>query len=366
MSQQLYFFNPFLLVDAKYVLMDAIYIFIFLLAVMFFIIALYSVYARRRAQNKKRWEESIADLVNEAIFSEEGQVVTALEPQTKLWLQNPHYRQCCIDEIIKTRKGLSGSACDALKNLYEQLNLDKDSLKKLSSLAWQKKAKGIQELSSMEQAKYVTNIFRLTNNKNETVRNEAQCGLVSYYGFLGLRFLNVTVHPISEWQQIQLLNKLHHNTNVNTVMLTRWLTSDLESVRIFALKLASLYNCYEVYEQVMENLTHKTIKVRLHALEYLQKMPEDETADRIIETYETADTTFRLALINTLKHIGDKKQVPFLLAQLNHDSDDIKAGAAKALTAIHPAGKDFLQTHSYAGIAPWNTIFKQVKNELAA
>ncbi len=361
-----HFLYPLLLIDAKHIFINVIYIFISLLVVVFILIGTYSVYAKRRENNKKRWEESIADLINEAIFSEDENAITILDNTTKKLLTNAHYRQCCIDEIIKTRRALSGSSGNGLKTLYERLNLDIDSFHKLSRFGWQKKAKGIQELSVMEQAKYVKNIFRLTTHKNETVRNEAQCGLVSYYGFLGLRFLNVTVHPVSEWQQIQLLNKLCAAKTDNTAMLARWLRSDMESVVIFSLKLACFYNNYEVYDTVMQSLTQSSEKIKLHALEYLQKMPAEDTAERIIKEYAAGNKTFRLAAINTLKHIGDLNQLPFLLIQLNDTDDDIKAAAAKALTFIHPSGNAFLQTHSYAGISPWNSIFQQVKNELAA
>ncbi len=352
--------------DAKHIFINLIFIFILLLVVLFIVIAAYSVYANKRENNKKRWEESIGDLISEAIFSEDEYAFTFLDKTTEILLKNDLYRQCCINEIIKTRKALSGSSSIGLKTLYERLNLDKDSFQKLKSLRWQKKAKGIQELSVMEQTKYVKNIFHLTTHKNETVRNEAQCGLVSYYGFVGLRFLNVTIHPISEWQQIQLLNKLSAAKIENTAMLVRWLKSDIESVVIFSIKLACFYNNYEVYDAILQSLTHSSEKIKLQALKYLGKMPAEDTADSIIKEYSKGNKIFRLAVINTLKGIGNIQQVPFLLIELNDKDNDVKAAAAKALLSIHPSGNNFLQTHSYAGISPWSTIFQQVKNELAA
>ncbi len=355
-----------LLLDATHIFINLIIIFILLLVVLFIVIAAYSVNANKRENDMKRWEESIGDLISGAIFSDEESAFTFSDETTNKLLKNAHYRQCCINEIIKTKKALSGSSSIRLKTLYELLKLDEDSFYKLTSLRWMKKAKGIQELSIMEQVKYGKNIFRLTTHKNETVRNEAQCGLVSYYGFLGLRFLNVTIHPISEWQQIQLLNNLSAAKTENTAMLVRWLKSDIESVVIFSIKLACFYNNYEVYGAVMQSLTHSSEKIKLHALKYLGKMPAEDTADSIIKEYSTGNKIFRLAVINTLKDIGNIQQIPFLLIELNDKDNDVKAAAAKALLSIHPSGKSFLQTHSNADISPWSTIFQQVKNELAA
>ena len=363
---QLHFLYSLLFMDAKHIFAHIIYFFVSLLVILFIVIVIYSVYAKRRGNNKKRWEDGMTDLLNEAIFAEDENELVFLDATTKKLLTNTHYRQCLIDEIIKTRKVLSGSSCGALKNLYEQLALNKDSFQKISHLGWQKKAKGIQELSSMEQGKYVKDIFRLTVHENETVRNEAQCGLVSYYGFLGLRFLNVTVHPISEWQQIQLLHKLNAAKIPNAAMLKRWLSAEMESVVIFSLKLASFYNNFEVYDEAIKCLSHESVKVKLQVLEYLKKIQVDDTAEMIINEYVNDNKIFRLAVIDTLKYVGDIKEVPFLLLQLQDKDNDIKAAAAKTLMVLHPNDNVFLQTHSYAGILPWKRIFKQVKNELAA
>ena len=169
-------------------------------------------------------------------------------------LQNARFRQVFIDEIIHVKKNLFGAPVENLKMLYGQLEFDKDSLKKIKSEKWYVKAKGLQELSIMEQVQYVKELFRLTNHSNESVRNEAQCALINFYGFTGFRFLNVVIHPLSEWQQIQLLNYLHDAKSTDPHQLKKWLRSNNESVVTLALRLASFYNSYEVYDEAIKCL----------------------------------------------------------------------------------------------------------------
>lgn len=362
----IYYIDNLLLIGANDIFGNLIFVFMALLVILFILIITYSFYARIRDKNKKHWEEGIGAMINEAIFSD-GEIEFVIPDNiTEKLLKKTHYRQCCTNAIIEAKKALLGSSALNLKKLYEQLNLDKDSFQKLSSYNWQKKAKGIQELSEMDQVNYVKNIYRLTTNKNETVRNEAQCGLVKYYGFSGLRFLNVTVHPISEWQQIQLINKLGADKADNTNMLIRWLRSDMESITLFSLKLACFYSNYEVYNVVLQCLKHSNLKIKLLALEYLQKMADDDTAELILKEYTTGEKAFRLAVINAVKNIGNEKQLTFLIDQLNDSDDDVKAAAANALSSIHPSGKDLLKKHSYADSSPWNNILHQAINELAA
>ena len=359
-------FYTILAFDAKYFYMNVIYAFIVILIFLFFVIAAYSIYYQRRERNQKRWENSVTDLINEIIFSENEDAFSQIIPKQKELLQSSHYRQFLIDEIIKTKKLLSGTFAIGLKKLYEELQLNKHSLSKLSSYSWKIKAKGVQELSAMEQDQYVKNIFRLTTHENETVRNQAQCGLVSYYGFEGLRFLNVTIYPISEWQQIQLLSNLSIAIPQNTAMIKKWLRSSMESVVVFSLKLACFYNDFSVYDDVANCLVHPSTKVKLYALEYLKKIPTEETAKVMIRVYARGDKRFRLAVIDAFKYMGSIDDVSFLLGQLEDMDNDVKAAAAAAIMFIHPSGNEFLQTLSYASISPWKTIFKQVNNEVAA
>ena len=245
-------------------------------------------------------------------------------------LQNQSFTDILINELINAKKNLSGSSNLNLVKLYEILELDKNSLIKLHSSKWHIKAKGIQELAMLEQKKYGKEIFRLTNNSNVLVRNEAQSALISFYGFAGLRFLNVAFYPISQWQQIQLLNKLGHEVPQNIDSIKNWLLSSNESVKIFALKLATVFNCYGLYENVISCLQSDNLKVKLNSREFLKKFPHADTAENLVSNYLFKSKIYKLAVINALINTGSEIQVPFLLKQLQDNDDDIKAAAAKS------------------------------------
>jgi len=325
----------------------------------------FTIYKRRIESNKKLWQQNIALIISEALFFTEEEPGDIIYKNKKLLL-NSMFRDCVINELIQTKKNLSGESNLSLKKLYESLELDKDSFKKLHNIKWHIKAKGIQELGIMEQIKYAEEIFRLTSDANELVRNEAQCALVSFYGFSGLRFLNVTEYPISQWQQIQLLNKLNDVIPENFDSIKKWLQSPTESVVIFSLKLATFYNCYDVYNNVINCLQSASQQVKLTALEYLKKMPQEDTPDQIINHFLSENKVYKLAVIYTLKDIGSEKQVSFLLKNLHDEDDDIKAAAAKSLSCLHPQGAEFLQTHLFADEHPWKAIFLHITNERAA
>ena len=279
---------------------------------------------------------------------------------------NPRFREYVINELIQIKKSISGSSISNLKKLYENLDLDRDSFEKLKKLKWHVRAKGIQELGLMDQKKYQKEIFWLTNNENELVRNEAQCAMVDFSGFAGLSFLNVTEYPMSQWQQMQLLNKLHHVKAENFDLIKKWMKSSNESVIVFALKLARFYNCDEVYDEVVACLQGSSLQLKTNALEYLKEMPKEDTADLITTQNYLENKACNLKAIHALKEIGTEKQIPFLLDKLQDKDHDVKAAAARSISSLHPAGNSYLQSYLFADKNPWKSIFLQIQNERTA
>jgi HEAT repeat protein len=327
----------------------------------------FTLYKRKKDKNKASWTDNIATIISTAIYYAAGEdELTQVIADNRELLKKSAFRQYLVSEIIHARKDISGTSAANLKGFYEMLELNKESLVKLTHKKWHIKAKGIQELATMEQKNYVKQIFRLINHKNEFVRNEAQCALVNFHSFLGLRFLNVITYPLSEWQQIQVLHKLHGVTPQNFEPVKKWLHSKNDSVVEFALKLASFYNRYELYEDVVNCLSNKNVLVKMNAIDYLRKNPHEDTANKITSDFKFEHKMYKLSILDTLKEIGNESQVTFLLKQLHNIDNDIKAAAARAISALHPLGKDVLHNHLFADENPWKSIFLQIDNELTA
>ena len=351
---------------SAYSFMSILYVFLILLAFLFILIISFTINKKRIEYHEKLWYQTIAGLLSEAIFLDTEEVCVEVNKNIQKLLQKTAFKNCLLNELVNAKINLTGVSGQNLKKLYEQLKLDKVSCRKLNNSKGHIKAKGAQELAIMEQVKYVKEIFRLTNSPNELVRNEAQCALVGFYGFLGLRFLNVATYPISQWQQIQLLNKLNKITATNFEPIKKWLQSSNESIVIFALKLAAYYNCNNMHAQVENCMQSCSPQVKLYALKYLKKIPDVNSADQIINHYFSADNTYKLAVIDALITIGTEKQIPFILSQLQNIDDEIKSAAATCLSQLHPSGAAFLQTHYFADVNPWKAIFLQIKNNRAA
>jgi hypothetical protein len=346
-------------------------IIIYTLLILLFLVAVLILYFTIRREesdhNKIAWQHCVRVVIVGVVFSEEVEGgCEAMTYDFERRLDKKGYRNYMIDELIKTKKAFSGSSTTSLKLLYERLNLDVDSFRKLHHSKWHIRAKGIQELGIMEQTKYRKEIFWLANDKYELVRNEAQCAMVSFFGWSGLSFLSAIEHQMSQWHQVQLLDKLSNVKPDAFDDIGEWMASSNDSVKVFAIKLATLYKCHEVYQDVVKCLQSTNSQVKINALEYLRLMPREDTSDQMINNYYAESTGYKLAVITALKDIGSEKEISFLVKELDDWDDDIKVAAANAVSVLHPLGNDFFETYPFAKIKPWREIFFQITNKKVA
>jgi len=277
--------------------------------------------------------------------------------------KNPAKRQFLIEELINMKRNFTGGTGDNIVKLYLQLGLKKDSLAKFQSLTWHKKARGIHELYVMQQEDVIPKIFKHTNNPNEFVRMEAQTAMISFLGFEGLRFLDVVTFPISDWQQIKILEQLRPLDVGEMKGIDKWLSSANDTVIIFALKLADIYQQFQVYEQVAKCLEHKEEKIRIQAVQTLVRIEEETTASTLAEQYFKEKFTNRLNILNNIIEIATDNEKSFLLRQLDDENNFLKLGAARVIGRCCQNGMSILQQKALEQPEPYEQIYYHVKRE---
>ena len=337
------------------------------------ITVLYCLYYSARRNKFRNQKERIKELIDPYISQS---ILLSMETEeTNLRLpgfeelqkccNNGYSRKVIIEELILARKSLSGQAAETVRQLYTSLQLQLDSEKKLRSYKWHKKAKGIQELSLMQQKQYWKNIYRLTDHPNDHVRMEAQAGVVRLLGFIGLRFLNAASYQLTEWQQINLLYLLQSMPAADFKGIERWLNAHNTSVVIFALKLVSSFRRYELHDLVLKCLQRTEPAIRLQALRTLGNIYREDTGDYIIRQYATETHDNKLEALKTLGKIGAEEVAPFLVEETGNANQQIRLEAARALLQSTPAASQVLQQKALDDQS-WNIILAQLENEIRA
>ena len=281
-------------------------------------------------------------------------------------LKKSSAKQFVIDELIKTKTNLTGNAAKNIITLYETLDLKKESLTKLKKSKWYLQAKGIHELYSMEQMDTLKKIYKNTNSSNEFVRMEAQTGVINMTGFDGLRFLDLVSYPITEWQQIKLLDQLHavQETGQLVTHIPKWLSSANDTVIVFALKLTDEYQVFSAHNTVVKCLEHPNTSVAAQAIKTLVRIANDSTAKILTNYYPQAKFTNQLIVLDALTSIASVEEAWFLIALLDDENDIIKLKAGRVLANCFPQGLEALEERGRAPYGPNQQIYLHIKSEM--
>lgn len=355
----------------KYIKPEYLLIGIEILVLNFFVILLFVYVTLYRKKRNffflKKIQTGLEVWVTEAILDDAGNTTQFNIPQNFLkQIKKTIAKQFVIDELIKTKKSLTGNAAVNICNLYIQLGLKNESLHKLKSRKWYIKARAIYELYSMQQMDALIKIYKQTNSENAIVRMEAQTGVINMTGFEGLRFLDIVTYPITQWQQIELLDqlKLYEENGELAMYIPKWLTSKNDTVILFALKLADVYQQFFVHDAVVKCLEHNNASVRLQTIKTLVRVANETTPQILVNCYPNEKFTNQLAILDALTKIATSEQAWFLIALLDDESDVVKLKAGRILATCFPLGLEALEERGKAPYGPYRKIYLHIKSEL--
>jgi len=284
---------------------------------------------------QKKYEELLitylyAGAEEEGISSKQQSIIKKLESEIK----NEFKREIVITTLLKLKNEISGEMADSIQELYCEVGLLDHSLIKLKSSSWYIIAMGIRELTQFHIEKVQHKVVKYANHSKNEVRKEVQFYLVSLFHFKGLDFLDDLKVPLSEWDQIQLLEVLQHSKDQEICNIIPWLKSKNDSVVIFALKLAEIYNQFETKEILLSLLTHKSEKLRIELIRVLNHLSIFEAKEIIKNTFNKKSKDEQIAFFQLLENLCDSNDKSFVLEQVYNKNFEIKFAALKILKTL--------------------------------
>jgi len=355
-------------------------IFSCLIVVLFIYIIIYQRVLRARQRQVDRWNTLTDNMIYKVIFHEDDNPdgdqiselldiisLTNIEIPSEIakHLQNTNFRKILTQKLFAVKHNMSGTASENLTRLFRQLNLDKQVLKKLNSSSWYQIASAIQKIGVMELDEYKQRLFEFVDHERGLIRVEAQTAILKFYGFEGLRFLDHADYPITEWQQIKLLDQLASLPTENFTGIDIWLESKNDTIVLFALKLVKNYHRFELYDQVVVCLSHRNPLVRKQAIIVLKELPSEHSAAILIGIYFSETDNNQLAILHALESISTGTDIPFLLSLLSEGDIAVKIASAKVLASLGQSGIDAIKAHSLAKEYPLEQIIEQIMEEAA-
>ncbi|MFV8323375.1 HEAT repeat domain-containing protein [Flavobacterium sp. LB3P21] len=307
-------------------------------------LSLYLKYLRNRLRTKERIEKVYqkkyeSDLI-EYLYSGNEEDEISVEQQTivdylKKSSKDSLKRKLIISTLLKLRNEISGEMALAIQNLYYQTGLINYASSKLKDKKWNVVAKAIKELTQFGIKEVHDDVILLINHQKKEVRKEIQMYLVKLFHFDGLDFLNVLKTPLSEWDQIQLLEILQNFEDQKIPDITDWLESENNTVVLFALKLAKIYNQFGAKEEIISLLHHADQTIRIDAIDVLSNMGDFEAVTVLKNDFEQRSIEEQIAFFKMMENMHDANDFTFISKYINHENFEIKVSAMKILNIIN-------------------------------
>lgn len=324
---------------------------LFLLIIGLIVLFVYIFLNRTQKTAKWSWEEKTRNLyqteLTNFLYSDEHQFFefTGLDKAAN--------RAIFIDELLWLHRNLLGESRIKIQDLYYNLHLYKDSQNKLNSPIWSVQAKGFRELAQVNVKDASNRIEKFTHSKNKILRMEAQLAMVKLKPENPLSFLNDLSYPLTEWEQINILNTMEaHNIAINSF--EEWMDHTNETVACFAIKMCGAFNHIQSWPKVLELLDHESADIRFHAINTLAKFnfPENKEPLKLcfwkqVEDTQVKSKTFlsqklirnKLAILEALSNLVSAEDASFYTEVLKSPVEDfyVLKRAYVQLMQIEPA-----------------------------
>ena len=185
--------------------------------------------------------------------------------------------------------------------------------------------------------------------------------MVNLFRFEGLSFLNDLETPLSEWAQLQLLEVLQKFDDQQICDIKPWLKSNNNTVVLFALKLAQIYNQFEVKDILIDLLSHKEKEIRICVIEVLTNMYGIEAKEMLKTNFNDLSIEEQLSFFGLLENLVVPSDEPFIEKHIFHKNFEIQLLALKILKTINidkfmgldklPSNKEAPEMYKYINIS---------------
>lgn len=336
---------------------------VFLIGVV--ILTIYLKYLRSRlrkdekkvAEYKREYESDLITYLyagnDEEEISAEQQIIIE---KLRSCASDEFKRRIIVSTLLRLRNEISGEMADAIQKLYFQSGLKSFALKRLKSKKWYVVAKGIRELTQLHVKEVEDKIVLLVNHPKKEIRKEVQLYLVTLFHFDGLKFLDILQTQLSEWDQIQLLEVLQRFDEQEIPDINPWLKSENNSVVVFALKLAKIYNQFEAKDAIMNLLAHQQKKIRIDAIHVLSHLHAVEAKDILKNNFDNLSEDEQIEFFKMLENVFETSDESFLLAHTTHQNFEIKLSALKIIKIL--AIEKFVNLKNYSTDDDYVKIYK--------
>lgn len=262
--------------------------------------------------------EELAPVISNFLFHNNEDPVNEQKEYIKLKiairekLRYPEFRKTLGEILYDLQKDVSGEVRERLLILYRELELHHHSLDRLNSWRWEVVSKGIRELTEMEVEETFLLIAKKINHRLAVVRRQAELATVKLSPKGINKILDTAKYPISEWQQLKIIEALGTIEDFEPPRFKSWLLSPNNDVVLFALRLMRHYNQNDAEPAIIELVKHKEDIIKKEALECIKYFGFTRSLSSLKQIFSGLSNGVKIEVLNVFGELGTDADLPFL------------------------------------------------------
>ncbi|NER11260.1 HEAT repeat-containing protein [Muriicola jejuensis] len=296
-----------------------------------------------KSRNIREQRKELTPIISNFLFHgedatrEEKYEHIGLKVEIREFLKDPINRSILKDILLDLQRDLTGDSRTRLLAMYKDFDLHLDAFDKLKSWRWEIVTKGIVELTQMQVEEAYTAIRKFINHRKSVIRKQAQIAAVSLKHEGIAHFLDTNKYPISEWQQIKILEVLREKEDFIPPSFGVWLLSANKDVVLFALRLIRFYNQTDANSGVIQLLKHKDEEIKQAAIDCIKEFGIIEAMPTLMAAFPRAKRDTRILILDAMGAIGKEEHIPFLREVCRKVSNfNVRSKALGAINTIAP------------------------------
>ena len=242
-------------------------------------------------------------------------------------------RQLLIDRIVEFRNNIRGKVGNALRTLYLDLELDRDTQRKLRARSWSKKIQGLHEFMHMDVSIADVALLPLTTSSNRELRSAARHAYIKLSRNDPFKFFDLITDDLSEWDQIELFRIITTTEGLVIPSFAQWIAySPNRSVVLFCLRLVVHFNQTGAIPTIIKLLQTPDHHLRTAAITTLGKLEVNAVETDLVQMYENQPLNCRVAILKALGRLKARGQVEFVKNEFLYAGDfEVRKNAARTL-----------------------------------
>lgn len=322
------------------IMLVLILVFLLIIAVLIYSFREFKIFS-----NQQTWKGLIDDQIMEVIVNGPG-VPIKKDPAIQRWMRLGAFRRYFLGLLMESERKFAGTAVRSLFGIFQLYDLEREAYRLLRSNKPHLEARAIQALTVMEVREAMPEIKSKLTDKHPLVFQEAEYAMVRLEGFTGLStFLDGLEHPISEWQQLRMLNSLTKIPTDGLSLLENWLHSSNKYVISFCLKIIRKFQLIQFHDQVQALLCHQDPKIQVEVVKTLLSIESDQTMTSLIQQFPALPQEVQYEILKGIGYAREMAYADFLKVQLQeYPQDQGRVFAAESLMAI--GEQNYLETAS--------------------